>query len=99
MLPDNWMSLHGLARAGSLAIQKETGTKFRVGSVASLVKNAKRSGGGSVDYAHKTAKIPFAIAMELSGGCFQPAAKAILGIVSETWVGIHAMCTLLKNKI
>lgn len=99
MLPDNWMSLHGLARAGGYAIQKKTGTKFRVGSVASLIKNAKRSGGGSVDYAHKTAKIPFVIVMELSGGSFQPPAKAINGILCESWIGIHAMCSFLKNKI
>lgn len=99
MLPNNWTSLESLAKAGYSAIQKETGTKFRVGSVASLIKNAKRNGGGSVDYAHKIAKIPFAIVMELSGDSFQPPAKAINGILNESWIGIHAMCTFLKNKI
>ncbi|XP_055315342.1 carboxypeptidase B-like [Sitodiplosis mosellana] len=98
MLPYNWMSLHSLAKAAGQAIQKETGTKFRIGSVASIIKNAKASGGGSVDYAHKTAKIPFVIVMELSGGSFQPPAIAINGVLLESWIGIHAMCSFLKNR-
>ncbi|XP_031619954.1 carboxypeptidase B-like [Contarinia nasturtii] len=97
-LPENWSSLRNLARAGYLAIKKETGTKFRIGSVSSLVKNSKSSGGGSLDYAHKTAKIPFVIVMELSGGGFQPSNTAIYGIICECWIGIRAMCSFLKNK-
>lgn len=81
-----------------MAIQKATGTKFRTGNVASLVKNATNCGGGSVDYAHKTAGIPFVIVMELSGGSFQPPAKQIYNIVYESWIGIQAMCSYIKNK-
>lgn len=90
--------MHNLARAGYLAIEKATGTKFRVGSVSSLVKNAKRSGGGSLDYAYRTAKIPFVIAMELSGGSFHPPAKKIHDIACESWIGIRAMCSFLRKK-
>lgn len=93
------MSLRKMAQAAKVAIQRETGTKFRVGSVAKLIKNAKSSGGGSVDYAHKTAKIPFVIVMELSGGSFQPPEITINDILFESWIGIHAMCSFLKNKI
>lgn len=92
------MNLHNLARAGYLAIKKETGTKFRIGSVASIVKNAKKSGGASLDYAHKIAKIPFTIALELSGGCFQPPTSEIDGIICESWIGIRAMCSFLKMQ-
>lgn len=98
-LPENWLCLRNLARAGRLAIKKETGSKFRVGSVASLIKNSKSSGGGSMDYAHKTAKIPFVIGMELSGESFQPSNTAINGIICECWVGIRAMCSFLKKQI
>lgn len=93
------MSLRKLAQAAKVAILRETGTKFRVGSVAKLVNNARCKGGGSIDYAHKTAKIPFVIVMELSGGSFQPQEKAINDILFESWIGIHAMCSFLKNKI
>lgn len=99
MLPDNWTNLQNLAEAGQREIKNETGSCFRVGNVASLIKNARRSGGGSVDYAHKMAKIPFVIVMELSGGQFQPPCKAIHGIICESWIGIRAMCSYVKNKI
>lgn len=97
------MKLHNLAKAGYLAIEKETGTKFRIGSAASIVKNVDHIGGGSLDYAHKMAKIPFVIAMELSGDGFHPPPTAINGIIRESWIGIQAMCSFLKaqkiNKI
>lgn len=88
-----------LARAGHLAIHKETGSKFRIGSVASIVKNARKSGGGSLDYAYEIAKIPFVIAMELSGGSFQPPTTAINSIICESWIGIQAMCSFLKPQL
>lgn len=88
-----------MARAGYHAIKKQTGSTFRVVSVAMLIKNAESSGGGSVDYAHKMAKIPFVIAMELSGGSFQPPPMTIEGIICECWIGIRAMCSFLAFEI
>lgn len=96
--PGNWLNLYNLARAGHTAIRKETGSKFRVGSVASLLKNSKRCGGGSIDYAYKTAKIPFVIVMELSGGTFHPPVMQIHNIISESWIGIRAMCSFLSKN-
>lgn len=96
--PAHWAKLYNLARAGYLAIKQATGTEFRIGSASSIVKNAKKLGGGSLDYAYKMAKIPFSIAMELSGGSFHPPSNAINGIICESWIGIRAMCSFLKTK-
>lgn len=86
LLPDNWMCLHDLAKAGYCAIQKETGKKYRIGSVASLIKNAKKIGGGSVDYAHKTVKIPFTICLELSGGSFKNCLNNVAGRMLNIYI-------------
>lgn len=88
-----------MAKAGYLAIQETTGAEFRIGSVSSILKNATKLGGGSLDYAYKMAKIPFAIALELSGGSFHPPSNAINEIICESWIGIHAMCSFLKANI
>lgn len=93
------MNLHNLAKAGCQAIEKETGAKFRIGSAASIVKkNVGKIGGGSLDYAHKMAKIPYVIAMELSGDGFHPPTTAINSIIRESWIGIRAMCSFLKAQ-
>lgn len=97
--PTNSLRLRNLAKAGYLAIKKETGTKFRIGTVAAILKNTKQIGGGSLDYAHKMAKIPFVIALELSGGSFQPPEDQINSIIRESWIGIRAMCSSIKKNI
>lgn len=93
------MKLYRLAKVGYSAIQRATGSEFRVGSASTILKNAKKIGGGSLDYAHKMAKIPFVIAMELSGGSFHPPSNTIKDIISESWIGIRAMCSFLETKI
>lgn len=92
MLPPNWASLHRLAKIGHCAIRKKTGTFYRCGSVASVIKHT--AAGGSPDYALGAVKIPYAMTMELSGGGygFDPPKSEIHGLVSESWAGIHAMC-------
>lgn len=93
------MKLHRLAKAGYSAIQRATGSEFHIGSVSSVLKKRNKIGGGSLDYAYKMAKIPFVIAMELSGGSFHPPSNAIKDVISESWIGIRAMCSFLKTKI
>lgn len=91
LLPSNWRDLHNLARAGHLAILKATGTVYRYGAISSLIKQT--ASGGSPDYAFGVVKTPFVIAMEISGGQFQPPNSEIKRITKECWIGIKAMCS------
>lgn len=97
-LPENWKALQEIASAAQKAILNETGTTFRTGSVASLLK--RTASGGSSDYAYNVVMVPFVITMEVSGDTFHPAATSIAGIIRECWIGIRAMCVFLrKHKI
>lgn len=95
--PSNWRALHRLAQAGHLAIKRQTGKHYRCGSVALLIKHT--AAGGSPDYALGVVKIPYAMAMELSGGGhgFDPPCTAIRGLVGESWIGIQAMCAHIAD--
>lgn len=95
-LPDNWRILQDIASVAQRAILSETGTKFRTGSVASLLRHT--ASGGSSDYAYNVAKVPFVITMEVSGDTFHPATKSIEGIIRECWIGIRAMCVFVKKQ-
>lgn len=96
-LPENWKGLHELAKVGQSAILKKTGTRYRLGNVASQINGT--AAGGSPDYAFGVAKIPFVIAMEISGGSFHPPAGDIKRLVDECWIGIRAMCSFLTLKL
>lgn len=97
-LPTNWRDLHALAKVGHRAIKEKTGTHYRCGSVALLIRHT--AAGGSPDYAFGAVKIPFAMVMELSGGGFgfDPPVGEIKRLVSESWVGIQAMCNSIANS-
>lgn len=95
-LPENWRVLQDIASVAQKAILRETGTKFRTGSVASVLKHT--ASGGSSDYAYNVAKVPFVITMEVSGDTFHPATKSIEGITRECWIGIRAMCEFLGKQ-
>lgn len=95
-LPVNWRILQDIASVAQKAILNETGTKFRTGSVASLLR--RTASGGSSDYAYNIAKVPFVITMEVSGDKFHPATKSIEGIIHECWIGIRAMCLHLIRR-
>lgn len=81
-----------MARIGHKAIIEKTGTNYRVGSVATLIR--RTAAGGSPDYALGALKIPFAMTMELSGDGygFDPPKSEIRRLVQESWTGIRAMC-------
>lgn len=95
-LPENWRTLQSIASVAQRAILSETGTRFRTGSVASLLRHT--ASGGSSDYAYNVAKVPFVITMEVSGDTFHPSTKSIEGIIRECWIGIRAMCVFLRNQ-
>jgi hypothetical protein len=59
--------------------------------------NRQTAAGGSPDYAYGTLKIPYAMVMELTGGCFHPPPIEILRIVRESWFGIRAMCCYIAE--
>lgn len=95
-LPNNWKGLHELAKVGQSAIFKKTGTKFRLGNIATIIKST--ASGGSPDYAFEVVKTPFVIIMEISGGGFQPPKDEIKRIAEECWIGIKAMCLYLNMQ-
>lgn len=97
-LPENWRELHALAKVGHRAIKAKTGTHYRCGSVALVIRHT--AAGGSPDYALGAVKIPFAMAMELSGGGFgfEPPPSEIRPLVQESWIGISAMCLHIGNN-
>lgn len=95
-LPENWRALQNIASVAQRAILSKTGTRFRTGSVASLLKHT--ASGGSSDYAYNVAKVPFVITMEVSGDTFHPSTKSIEGIIRECWIGIRAMCVFLQSQ-
>lgn len=88
--------MHELAKAGHSAIMKKTGTNYRVGNAANLIKQP--TSGGSSDYALGVVRIPFVITMEISGGAFQPPSTDIKRLVQESWIGIKAMCLFINLK-
>lgn len=65
LLPPKWKDIDVVARAGALAIQKATGTRYTVGSSTNVLYAAA---GGSDDYAHGVVGIPISITMELPSG-------------------------------
>lgn len=79
-----------MARAGSIAIKKATGTSYTVGSSTNVLYAAS---GASDDYALGIANIPVVLCMELpsGGNGFDPPADRILPLASESWLGIRAM--------
>lgn len=89
--------MHKLAKIGHCAIKEKTGTHYRCGSVSVLIRHT--AAGGSPDYAMGAAKIPYAMAMELSGGGygFDPPPTEIKTLVQESWIGIKAMCIYIAN--
>lgn len=90
-LPENWKEIDELAQAGGKAIRDATGTKYTIGSSTNVLYAAA---GGSDDYALGAMKIPFSITMELPRGGvagFDPPPSSIEKLVTETWIGIHAM--------
>lgn len=90
-LPENWKEIDDLAQAGGKAIRDATGTKYTIGSSTNVLYAAA---GGSDDYALGAIGIPFSLTMELPRGGvagFDPPPTSIEKLVSETWIGIHAM--------
>lgn len=90
LLPSTWPYLDSVARAGSSAIKKFSGTSYIVGGAAKTLYPAS---GGSDDYALAVAKIPVVICMELpsGGNGFNPPTEKIQSIAEESWHGIRAM--------
>lgn len=86
-----------MAKVGCRAIKEKTGSAYRCGSVAVLIRQT--AAGGSPDYAFGTVKIPFVMTMELSGGGygFDPPPCEIKALVEESWIGIRAMCVYIAN--
>lgn len=89
--------LHKLANIGHQAIKDQTGKKYRIGSVASVLH---RAAGGSIDYAYGSLGIPYVICFEMSpgGSGFDPPKSQIQKLVHESWSGIRAMALHIKRK-
>lgn len=83
---------------GKTAIEEATGTKYRIGNTAKVIKHTV--GGSSADYAFGVLEIPYVIAMELpagrGGNGFDPPCHDIKRIVKESWIGIRAMVASLS---
>lgn len=96
-LPSNWQDLHALVNAGAQAIKAATGTKYTIGSSTNVLYAAA---GGSDDYALGELGIPYSVTMELprGGTGFDPPPSQIERLVSETWIGIHAMAQHLADE-
>ncbi|EDV97050.1 carboxypeptidase B [Drosophila grimshawi] len=96
-LPETWMDLDEVAKAGGDAIEAATGTVYAVGSSTNVLYIAA---GASDDYAFY-AGFNISITMELSGGGitgFDPPASKIDEFVTETWIGIRAMAEKVIEK-
>lgn len=91
--------MHELAKVGKEAIQEATGTKYRIGNTAKVIK--RTVGGSSADYAFGVLNIPYVIAMELpagrgGGNGFDPPCHDIKRLVKESWIGIREMIAAIS---
>lgn len=97
-LPDTWLDLDEVARAGANAIKVATGTSYEIGSSTNVLYAAS---GASDDYAFAVKKIPVSITMELPGGGifgFDLPASRIRATVKESWIGIREMALKVNDK-
>lgn len=99
-LPPQWSFLHKIAEAGFDAIKKSSGRVYKFGSISSVTN--RTFSGTIVDYAFGAMNIPVCLVMELPSSKygFQPPIECIESLVTESWIGIRAMCieSLLSYK-
>ncbi|KAH8398785.1 hypothetical protein KR222_003921 [Zaprionus bogoriensis] len=89
--PENYYDMMEVADVGAMAIVHATNGIYSYGSGYHLMYPTS---GDSTDYAVGVANVTVAITMELPAGGFlgfDPWVSHIEGIVTESWVGVHAM--------
>ncbi|XP_064487468.1 carboxypeptidase B-like [Ornithodoros turicata] len=98
-LPKTYRELERVARIATEALKQVHGTQYTVGTSTNLLYVAS---GGSDDWAHGEAHIPFSYTVELRDkgryGFMLPR-EQIIPTGEETWAGIKAMLLELVNKV
>ncbi|XP_030380291.1 carboxypeptidase B [Scaptodrosophila lebanonensis] len=90
-LPEGYDDMFYVADAGAMAIVQATNGIYTYGSAYHVLY---ATSGDSTDYAVGVANVSAAMTLELPAGGFvgfDPWVSQIEGILTETWIGVHAM--------